>query len=147
MEYFELAVLLTVVSSSPVLSDLPKIIDPSLFLCMTTYVVPILMMSFFVVLLVAAGICPLPDWSAFAAEWSGNLAGLVPGDPIEGHSIDLVLEVPTYRTQMIGVPSKRGTVAYQMDMVACSTFDSEHIAVVCTYIDMAQVDMGVEVSM
>ena len=43
--------------------------------------------------------------------------------------------------------TKRGTVASQMDMVACSTFDSGHMAVVCMYIDMAQVDMGVEVSM
>jgi hypothetical protein len=29
------------------------------------------------------------------AEWSDNLAGPVPGDRIEGHSIGLVLEVPT----------------------------------------------------
>jgi hypothetical protein len=62
---------------------------------MTTSVVPILMMSFFVVLSVVVGICPLPDWPAFAAEWSGNLAGLVPGDRIEWRSIGLVLEVPT----------------------------------------------------
>jgi hypothetical protein len=38
---------------------------------------------------------PLLDWSAFAAEWSNNLAGLVPGDRIEWRSIGLVLEVPT----------------------------------------------------
>jgi hypothetical protein len=30
-----------------------------------------------------------------------------------------------------------GTVAFQMDMVACSTFDSGHVAVVYMYIDMA----------
>jgi hypothetical protein len=48
---------------------------------------------------------------------------------------------------MFGVPPKRDIVASQMDMVACSTFDSGHMAVVCMYIDMAQVDMGVEVSM
>jgi hypothetical protein len=41
-----------------VLANLPKIIGPSLFSCITTFVVPILMMSLFVVLLVAAGICP-----------------------------------------------------------------------------------------
>jgi hypothetical protein len=34
-----------------------------------------------------------------------------------------------------------------MGMVACPTFYSEHMAVACMYIDMAQVDMGVEVSM
>jgi hypothetical protein len=38
---------------------------------------------------------PLPDWSAFAAEWSSNLAGPVLGDRIEWRSIGLVLEVPT----------------------------------------------------
>jgi hypothetical protein len=78
------------------LADLPKIIGPSLFSCMTTFVVPLLMMSPFVALVVAAGICPLPDWSTFVAEWSDNLAGPVPGDRIEGHSIGLVLEVPTH---------------------------------------------------
>jgi hypothetical protein len=41
-----------------VLVDSPKIIGPSLFSCMTTSVVPILMMSFFVVLLVVVGMCP-----------------------------------------------------------------------------------------
>jgi hypothetical protein len=50
----------------------------------------------FVVLLVAVGICPLPDWSAFAVDWSGNLVGPVPSDRIEWRSIGLVLEVPTY---------------------------------------------------
>jgi hypothetical protein len=78
-----------------VLADLRKIVGSSLFPFITTIVVPILMMSLFVVLLVVVGICSLPDWSAFAAEWSGNLAGLVPGDRIEWRSIDLLLEVPT----------------------------------------------------
>jgi hypothetical protein len=73
MEYFRSVVLLVVpVSSSlPALADLPKIIGPSLFPCMTTYFVPILMMSSFVVLLVdvdISSICPLPDWSAYGAE-------------------------------------------------------------------------------
>jgi ABC-type methionine transport system permease subunit len=59
MEYFGSAVLMAVVSSSlPVLADLPKIIDPSLFSCMTAFVVSILMMFPFVVLLVVVGICP-----------------------------------------------------------------------------------------
>jgi hypothetical protein len=71
----------------------------------------------------------------------------VPGGRIEGHSIGLVLEVPTCRTRMFEVPPIRGTVASQMDMVACSTFDSKHMVVVCMYIDMAQVDMGVKVPM
>jgi hypothetical protein len=59
MEYFGSTVLMAVVSSFlVVLADSPKIIGPSLFSCMMTYAVPILMMSFFVVLSVAAGICP-----------------------------------------------------------------------------------------
>jgi hypothetical protein len=37
-------------------------------------------------------------------------------------------------------------MASKMNIVACSTFDSGHMMVVCMYIDMAQVDMGVEVS-
>jgi hypothetical protein len=69
MEYFGSAILKAVVSSVLfVLADSPKIIGPSLSFCMTTSVVPILMISFFVVLSVAAGICPLPDWLAFEAE-------------------------------------------------------------------------------
>jgi hypothetical protein len=96
MEYFGSAILMAVVSPSLlVLADLPKIIDPSLFPCITTSIVPILMMSLFIVLLVAVGICSLPGWSAFVAEWSSNLAGLVPGDWIEWRSIGLVLQVPT----------------------------------------------------
>jgi hypothetical protein len=46
---------------SPVLADLPKIIDPPLFPCMMTYGVPIFMVSPFVVLLALVGIfspCP-----------------------------------------------------------------------------------------
>jgi hypothetical protein len=69
MEYFGSAILKAAVSSVLfVLADSPKIIGPSLSFCMTTSDVPILMMSFFVVLSVAAGMCPLPDWSAFKAE-------------------------------------------------------------------------------
>jgi hypothetical protein len=48
---------------------------------------------------------------------------------------------------MFGVPPKRGTVASQMEMVACSTFDSRHMVAVCIYIDMTQEDMEVEVLM
>jgi hypothetical protein len=59
MEYFGSAVLMVVVSSFlVVLVDSPKIIGPLLSSCMTTSAIPILMMSFFVVLSVAAGICP-----------------------------------------------------------------------------------------
>jgi hypothetical protein len=69
MEYFGSAILKVVVSSVLfVLADSPKIIGPSLSFCMTTSAVPILMMSYFVILSVAADICPLPDWSAFEAE-------------------------------------------------------------------------------
>jgi hypothetical protein len=59
MEYFGSAVLMAVVSSPLlVLVDLPKIIGPSLSSCTTTSVVPILIMSFFVILSVVVDICP-----------------------------------------------------------------------------------------
>jgi hypothetical protein len=81
MKYFGSAVLMVAVSSFlVVLADSPKIIGPLLSSCMTTSAVPILMTSFFVVLSVPAGICPLPDWSAFEAEYSGTLVGPVPDD-------------------------------------------------------------------
>jgi hypothetical protein len=74
---------------------------------MTTSIVPIFMMSPFVVLLVHVDIyslCPLLDWLAFVAEKSDNLAGPTPGDQIDVHSIDLTLVVPTYQIQKFGVP-------------------------------------------
>jgi hypothetical protein len=77
------------------LADSPKIIVPSLFLFTITSVIPIFMTSPSIVLLEAVDICPLPDWLAFVAEWSSNLVGHVPDERIEGHSIGLVLEVPT----------------------------------------------------
>jgi hypothetical protein len=40
-------------------------------------------------------------------------------------------------TDVWGAPPSGGSVASQMDMVACSTFDSGHMVVVCMYIDMA----------
>ena len=80
---------------------------------------------------------PLPDWSAFEVKHSGNLVGPVSGDRIERRSIGLVLEVPTCRIQMFGVPPKQGIVASQMDMVACPTFDLGHMAEVCMRMDMA----------
>jgi hypothetical protein len=59
MEYFGLAVLLTALSSLLlVLADTPKIIDPLLFSCTMTSVVPILMTSPFVILLEVVAICP-----------------------------------------------------------------------------------------
>jgi hypothetical protein len=61
----------------------------------------------------------------------------VPGDRIERRSISLVLEVPTYRMQMFGVPPKQGIVASQMDMVTCPTFDLGHIVEVNMCMDMA----------
>jgi hypothetical protein len=104
---------------------------------MTTSAVPILMTSFFVVLSAAASICPLPDWSAFEAEYSGTLVGPVPDDRIERRSIGLVLEVSTYQIQMFRVPPKQGTVASQMDMVACPTFGLRHMVEVNKCMDMA----------
>ena len=67
----------------------------------------------------------------------GNLAGPVLVDQIERHPIGLVLVVLTYRIQMFGVPPKRGTVASQVDMVACPTFDLGHMVEVCMHMDMA----------
>jgi hypothetical protein len=58
MEYFGSTILMAAISSFLfVLADSPKIIDPSLFSYITTSDVPILMMSFFVVLSVVVGIC------------------------------------------------------------------------------------------
>jgi hypothetical protein len=57
-------------------------------------------------------------------------------DQIEGLSIGLVLEASTCQEQMFGVPPRRGTVAYQMDMMACPTFDLGHMVEVCMYMDM-----------
>jgi hypothetical protein len=62
MEYFGSAVLLTAVSYFLfVLADSPKILDPSLFCCTMTSVVPILMMSSFIILLEVVAMRPLPD--------------------------------------------------------------------------------------
>jgi hypothetical protein len=62
MEYFGSTIFMAAVSPSLlVLAALPKIIGPLLFPYITTSTVPILMMSLFVVLLVAigiVGICP-----------------------------------------------------------------------------------------
>jgi hypothetical protein len=69
----------------------------------------------------------------------------MPDDRIERRSIDLVLEVPTYQIQMFGVPPKQGTVASQMDMVACPTFGLGHMVDVNMCMDMAWADK-VEVS-
>jgi hypothetical protein len=48
---------------------------------------------------------------------------------------------------MFGVPPRRGTVASQMDMVACPTFDLGHMVEVNMCMDMAYADKEVEVSM
>jgi hypothetical protein len=97
MEYFGLAVLMVVVSSFlVVLADSPKIIGPLLSSYMTTSAVPTLMMSFFVVLSVAAGICPPAGLVGLGGRVVRNLVGSVPGDRIERRSIGLVLVVPTY---------------------------------------------------
>jgi hypothetical protein len=94
MEYFGSAILMVVVSSFLfVLADSPKIIGPSLFSCMMTSAVPILMMSFFVVLSVAVGIFRTAGLVSLCAEQSSNLAELVHGDRIEWRSIGPVLEV------------------------------------------------------
>jgi hypothetical protein len=58
-------------------------------------------------------------------------------DQIEGLSIGLVLEASIYQKQMFGCPPRRGTMASQMDMVACPTFDLGHMVEVCMYMDMA----------
>jgi hypothetical protein len=55
--------------------------------------------------------------------------------------------VPTYQIQKFREPPKRGIVASRMDMVACPTLDLGYKVVVGMHIDVAQVGMGVEVSM
>jgi hypothetical protein len=105
MEYFGSTVLFAVVSYFLlVLFDSPQIIDPSLFSCMTTSAIPILTTSPFVVLLEAVDMYPLPDWSVFVAERTGNLVGLVAGDRIEGYSIGLVWDVRPCQKRMNGCP-------------------------------------------
>jgi hypothetical protein len=67
MEYFGSAGLLTVVSSFLfVLADSPKILGPLLFCCTTTSIIPILMTSYFIVLLEAVVICIL---AGFVSLW------------------------------------------------------------------------------
>jgi hypothetical protein len=68
-------------------------------------------------------------------------------DQIEVNSIGLVMVVSTCRTQKFKVPSKRGTIASHMDMVACPMLGLGHRVVVDMHNDMAHEDMGVEVSM
>jgi hypothetical protein len=70
----------------------------------------------------------------------------VPGDRILQCSIGLALAAPTYQKRMFGVPPRRGTVASQMDMVACPTFDLGHMVEVNMDMDMTEADK-VEVSM
>jgi hypothetical protein len=62
---------------------------------MTTYVVSILMMSSYVILLAIVDICPRARLVGLCGRVVGNLVGPVTDDRIEGHSIGLVLEVPT----------------------------------------------------
>jgi hypothetical protein len=69
MEYFGSAVLMVSVSSFlVVLAYSPKIIGPSLSFCITTSVVPILIMSFLSFFQLPQAYAPLPDWSALEAE-------------------------------------------------------------------------------
>jgi hypothetical protein len=73
MEYFRSTAFLVapMYFLSSVLADLPKLIGPSLFPCMTTSVVHILMMSLFVVILLRVDIfClwPPAGYLAFVAK-------------------------------------------------------------------------------
>ena len=85
---------------------------------MITSVVPILMMSLFVVLLAALDICPLPDWSVFEAEYSSNLAGTVLDVQIGEDPIGRVLVVLAFQAQMFVVSPKPSVVASHKCMVA-----------------------------
>jgi hypothetical protein len=62
-------------------------------------------------------------------------------------TFNLALVTPTCQIQKFGVPPKWGTMPSHMDMVACPTSDLGHKVTVGMHIDMAQADMGVEVSM
>jgi hypothetical protein len=124
-------------SGVPILADSPKIIAPSLSFCITTSAVPILIMSFLSFFYLPQAYAPLPDWSALEVEWSGNPVGCVPDDRIEQCLIGLVLVALTCQKRMFGVPHKQGTVASQMNMVACPTFDLDHMVEACMCTDMA----------
>jgi hypothetical protein len=137
MEYFGSAILMAVVSSVLfVLADSPKIIGPSLSSCMTTPAVPILMISFFVVLSVA-GICPCRIGRPLRSSSLAILLGLCLVTKLSGPQSVLYWRCQPIEYGCLGVPPKRGTVASQMDMVACSTFGSGYMVVVCMYMDMA----------
>jgi hypothetical protein len=60
--------------------------------------------------------------------------------------IGLALMVPAHQIQKFGVPPMRGTVASHMGTVACPTFDWVYKVLEDMHTDMAQVGMGVEVS-
>jgi hypothetical protein len=132
-------------SCSSVLADLPEIVGPSLFPCMTTSVVPILMMSPFIVLLVAIDICPYRIGRPLRPNSPAILLDLCLVTGLRGTQSVLYWRCQPIKYRCLGCP--RDTMASQMDMVAFPTFDSGHRVVVCMHIDMALVSMGVEVSM
>jgi hypothetical protein len=131
---------------------------------MMTHVVPILIMSPAIVLFPSLehgansidvgvfSLCPLPDWLAFGAGYSGNLAKIVPDDQIGEDPIGHVLVVPAYQTHVSCAP-KLGVAASHKGMATCSTCDFEHMGGACMYegmrieVGMAWVDIEVEGSM
>jgi hypothetical protein len=129
MEYFGSAVLLAAVSSSsPVLVDLPRIISPSLF----PFCRPL------------GGFRYMPPYrigQPLPPSGPAILLGLCLVTGLRGTQSVLYCRCQLVKNRCLG-PPKRGIMASRMDMVACPTFDLGHRAMVCTYIDMAQMDMG-----
>lgn len=70
----------------------------------------------------------LLDWSAFVAEYSGNLVGPVSDDWIEEGSIDIVLVALICQTQRFGLRPSRVCVASYKDMMAFLTYGLLYMA-------------------
>jgi hypothetical protein len=78
---------------------------------------------------------------------SAILLGLCSWTRLMGSQSVLYWRCQPIEYRCLGCPPKRGTVASQMGMVACPTFDLGHMVEVCMCMDIAYVDMVVEVSM
>jgi hypothetical protein len=133
MEYFGSAILMVAVSFSVVLADSPKIIGLLLSPCMTTSAVPILMMSFELLQTYAPCRIGRPRRPSSSAILSGLC--LVTGFS-SAQSVLHWWRQPI-KNGCLGCPPRRGTVASQMDMVACPTFDLGHMVEVSMCMDMA----------
>jgi hypothetical protein len=139
MEYFGSAVLMVAISSFlVVLANSPKTIGPLLSFCMTTSAVPILMMSFFCC---SFSCCRHMPPCRIGRPWRPSspaiLLGLCLVTGLSGAQSVLYWWCQPVEYGCLGCPLKRGTVASQTNMVACPTFDLEHMVEACMCMDMA----------